>query len=246
MTKWQIAIKLLLQIFFNYFLELELERTVGMSKTETSISEIAANVRGFYNTISRGFLSRVFFQVLQSLFRCHDYKQLTASEFGDKYNMKYVFTHQRPSQTNFYSLKVIKLAPVLRLPPTRCTSDFTTILFDRLPLSYRSKCLREYKPLVAIFAVFVGFVVVVEFFGVECLLPVVDWIIFLVDAHFARGAYINFLSTLLPLKSVSMPSWIPSKSCHVGKLKLSCSIGFFNQLPKSSRRNASNNSRLAI
>lgn len=98
-----------------------------------------------------------------------------------------LFTHQRPNQTNFYSLKVIKLAPVLRLPPTRCTSDLTTILFDRLPLSYRSKCLREYKPLVVIFDAvvviaafvnFVGFVVafagVVEFFGVVCLLPAVD------------------------------------------------------------------------
>lgn len=127
--------------------------------------------------------------------------------------------------TNVYSLKVTKMPAFdFRLPPIRCINDFATILFDSILLSHRlSQYLRAFNN----------------------FCPIVGCVEFLVR-FCARGAHI--MCRLAPIKSLSIPSSIISrdKSCHLGKLKLSCSIGFFSQLPKSSRRNASNSSRLAI
>lgn len=145
--------------------------------------------------------------------------------------------------TNVYSLKVIKPKFEFRLMPIRFENK-STVLLIALPFLKRSP-----------FLLLVFLLFRVALFG--CLMAnnlfeiflLYDFGIVVVEIGFvgvvdcARGAYIKRLS--MAMISLSISSSITSMSSHFGKWNRSCSIGFFNQFPKSSRRKASNNSRFA-
>lgn len=151
-------------------------------------------------------------------------RQLSIGQFYDIF-----FDELNINQSTIvYSLKVTKPKFAFRLMPIRF-GNLSTLLFIALPFLGRSPIFRT------------PFLALVNDKLFEFLN---DFGVAVAGIRGALGAHVSRLS--MAIESLSIKSSKTSMSSHFGKWNSSCSIGFLSQFPKSSRRNASNNSRLAV